>query len=261
VLVVAIGLITADLRFNSLETTRSILDAAATPVYWVADIPDRLSEWSDSTIRSRSSLLEENDRLRRQNLVLEGRSQQMSALRAENARLRALLNSSALVQDDILVAELIGITPDPVRHEVILNKGTADGVYVGQPLIDAQGLVGQVIHASEESSRVLLITDATNSVPVQINRNAVRGIAEGTGNLDSLELHHIAATTDIREGDLLVTSGLGGRFPEGYPVATVALVERDPGQAFARVLATPTAALDRSRHVLLVFTGDDSQEP
>jgi rod shape-determining protein MreC len=260
-LVAAITLITADLHFNRLEMTRSVLDTAAAPLYWIADVPARLAGWSDANLRSRDKLQEDNDRLRRENLVLEGRSQQMASLRAENTRLRALLNSSALVQDDILVAELIGVSPDPVRHEVILNKGSADGVYIGQPLIDADGLIGQVTHIGGQSARVLLVTDSTHSVPVQVNRNAVRGIAEGVGRLDTLVLHHVAATTDIQEGDLLVTSGLGGRFPEGYPVATVTLVERNPGRAFARILAKPTAALDRSRHVLLVFTDAGAEQP
>jgi rod shape-determining protein MreC len=249
-----VALIVADLRFNSLDYSRALLDTALAPVYWVADIPTQISEWGDTHIRSRAELQEDNARLRRENLVLQGRSQQMASLQANNARLRALLNSTALLRDDVLVAELIGVSPDPVRHQVIIDKGDRDGVYLGQPLIDAGGLMGQVVEVSELTSRVLLITDATHSIPVQVNRNGVRAIAEGTGSLASLEIHHVAATTDIREGDLLVSSGLGGRFPPGYPVAVVSSVERDPGQPFARIHARPGAALDRSRHVLLVFS-------
>jgi rod shape-determining protein MreC len=237
-----------------------VLAAAATPVYWIADLPSRLGDWSETHVQSRSQLLEENARLRRENLVLQGRSHQMASLQAENVRLRALLNSSALLRDDVLVAELIGVSPDPMRHQLVLNKGEQDGVFVGQPLIDADGLLGQVVEVSSISSRAMLITDATHSIPVQVNRNGVRAIAEGTGVLGMLEVHHVAATTDIREGDLLVTSGLGGRFPVGYPVAVVSEVERDPGQPFARILARPSAALDRSRHVLLVFTAGHGRE-
>jgi len=204
-------MIAADLRFNSLDGARSLLNNLATPIYWVADIPARVADWGGDNIQSRSALLEENEKLGRENLLLSGRSQQMAALSAENARLRALLNSTALLRNDVLVAELIGISPDPVRHQMILNKGAGDGVYVGQPLIDERGLLGQVVEVSELSSRVLLITDATHSIPVQVNRNGVRAIAEGTGVLGSLEIHHVAATTDIEEGDLLVSSGLGGR--------------------------------------------------
>jgi rod shape-determining protein MreC len=254
-----VALITADLRFNQLETTRAALDTVAAPIYWLADIPTRIGDWSDEHIQSRARLLEDNQRLRRENLVLQGRSHQMSSLQAENVRLRALLNSSALLRDDVLVAELIGVSPDPVRHQLVLNKGESDGVFMGQPLIDASGLMGQVVEVSAGTSRALLITDATHSIPVQVNRNGVRAIAEGTGALGTLEIHHVSATTDIQEGDLLVSSGLGGRFPVGYPVAVVSEIERDPGLAFARVLATPSAALDRSRHVLLVFTSDPDQ--
>jgi len=258
---VVVALIVADHQFNQLARVRALLDAAATPLFWAADLPSRLVDWSDTHIRSRGSLLEQNERLRRENLLLEGRSLQMASLQAENIRLRALLNSTALVRDDVLVAELIGVSPDPARHQLILNKGSDDGVFVGQPLIDADGLLGQVVEVSGISSRALLITDATHSIPVQINRNGVRAIAEGSGVLGSLEVHHVSATTDIAEGDLLVTSGLGGRFPVGYPVAVVSEIDRDPGEAFARIVAVPTAALDRSRHVLLVFTADAQQDP
>lgn len=236
------------------------MEIAAAPVYWVADLPTRLGDWGDTRLASRSELLEQKERLERENLVLQGRSQQMSSLQAENVRLRALLNSSAMLRDDVLVAELIGVSPDPVRHQLVLNKGETEGVFVGQPLIDADGLLGQVIEVSPVNSRVLLITDATHSIPVQVNRNGVRAIAEGTGSLTSLEIRHVSATTDIQEGDLLVTSGLGGRFPVGYPVAVVSTVERDPGEAFAHITATPSAALDRSRHVLLVFTARPDEE-
>jgi len=251
----------ADIKFNKLEGARGFLDALATPIYWVADIPTRIGEWTDTHIHSRSTLLEENERLRRENLILQGRSHQMASMQAENVRLRALLNSTEMLRDDVLVAELLGVSPDPLRHQLVLNKGADDGVFIGQPLIDADGLMGQIVEAGGGSSRALLITDATHSVPVQVNRNGVRAIAEGAGTLGNLEVHHVSATTDIQEGDLLVTSGLGGRFPVGYPVAVVSEIVRDPGQPFARITAVPTAALDRSRHVLLVFTSAEELGP
>jgi rod shape-determining protein MreC len=257
---VAVGLIAADLHYNKLQTSRAVLNTFVSPIYWAANLPARINAWSQTHIQSRSQLLEENDRLQRENLILQGRSQQMASLQAENVRLRALLNSSALLRDDVLVAELLGVSPDPERLQLVLNKGERDGVFVGQPLIDADGLMGQIVEVSGSTSRALLITDATHSVPIQVNRNGVRAIAEGTGALGSLEVRHVSANTDIQAGDLLVTSGLGGRFPEGYPVAVVKEVERDAGEAFARVVATPTAALDRTRHVLLVFTSHHNPE-
>jgi len=260
VILVVTGLLVADLRFNRLETARSMLDTLLTPVYTVAGIPAAIGRWQDRHLRSRATLMEDNDRLARENLVLKGRLQQMASLQANNARLRSLLNSTALLRDDVLVAEIIGVAPDPVRHQLLLDKGRSDAVYSGQPLIDADGLMGQVIEVSEFTARVLLVTDATHSVPVQVNRNGVRAVAEGTGSLDRLEVQHVAATTDIVEGDLLVTSGLGQRFPIGYPVANVTRVERDPGQSFARIEARPAAALDRARHALLVFAREDALE-
>lgn len=237
-----------------------MLSAVTFPFYWVSDLPSRLVNWGEDNTVSRAELLEDNSRLRSEALLLEAQVQQMASLRAENVRLRALLNSSALLQDNVLVAELVGISPDPARHLVVLDKGSSVGVYLGQPLIDANGLMGQVVEVASNSARVLLITDATHAIPVQVNRNGVRAIAEGIGRLDRLELRHVASTEDIAVGDLLVSSGLGGRFPEGYPVATVTEVEIDPGQPFARVTAKPSAALNRSRHVLLVFTGDATAE-
>jgi len=258
--VLALAIIFADLRFNELAASRAMLSAVSLPFYWLTDLPSRISEWGEESVQTRSALREENGHLRTEAMLLKGQVQQMAALRAENVRLRALLNSSALLQDDVLVAELIGVSPDPVRQQIILNKGAVHGVYVGQPLIDAGGLMGQVIEVGSHSSVVLLITDVTHSIPVQVNRNGVRAIAEGVGKLDTLVLRHVSGTTDIEEGDLLVTSGLGRRFPVGYPVGVVSEVKRDPGEAFTTVRAVPSAALNRSRHVLLVFTGGSEEQ-
>jgi rod shape-determining protein MreC len=258
--VIAAVIITVDLQLNQSSVTRAAISAVTFPFYWVADLPSRLTSWGEENVESRSELLEDNQRLRSEALLLDAQVQQMASLRAENLRLRALLNSSALLQDDVLVAELVGVSPDPARHLVVLDKGGGEGVYLGQPLIDANGLMGQVVEVAPNSARVLLITDATHAIPVQVNRNGVRAIAEGIGRLDRVELRHVASTEDIAVGDLLVSSGLGGRFPEGYPVATVTEIEIDPGQPFARVSARPNAALNRSRHVLLVFTGNVAAE-
>jgi rod shape-determining protein MreC len=160
---VVVGLITADLRFNNLQAGRAFLDTLASPIYWIADLPTRFSEWTDTHVRSRARLLEDNERLLRENLVLQGRSHQMASLQAENVRLRALLNSTALLRDDVLVAELVGVSPDPARHQLVLNKGRADGVFVGQPLIDADGLMGQVVDVSAGSSRALLTVRAVRA--------------------------------------------------------------------------------------------------
>ena len=155
--VIVVGLIVADLHYNKLQAARAMLDTLASPIFWIANLPTRLGEWSTTHIQSRSQLLEENERLRRENLVLQGRSQQMASLQGENVRLRKLLNSSALLRDDVLVAELVGVSPDPERLQLVLNKGERDGVFVGQPLIDADGLMGQIVEVSSGTSRALLI--------------------------------------------------------------------------------------------------------
>ncbi|MGE8387806.1 MAG: rod shape-determining protein MreC, partial [Pseudomonas sp.] len=193
-------------------------------------------------------------------LLLQGRLQKLAALTEQNVRLRELLNSSALVNEKVEVAELIGVDPNPFTHRILINKGERDGVFLGQPVLDARGLMGQVVELMPYTSRVLLLTDTTHSIPVQVNRNGLRAIASGTGNPERLELRHVADTADIKEGDLLVSSGMGQRFPAGYPVATVNEVIHDSGQPFAIVRAIPTAALNRSRYMLLVFSDRRSPE-
>jgi rod shape-determining protein MreC len=249
----ALLLIAGQMRWQWLRNFEADLSVVATPFYWLADIPYRLSDWSSHNLRDWRSLARENEELQKETLILKAKVAKMAALSAENARLRQLLNSSAHVDDSVLIAELIAVASDPLRHVVVINKGRDAGVYVGQPVIDAHGLVGQVVEVSAYFSRVLLITDSTHAVPVQVNRNGVRAIAEGTGLIDELQLSHVASTTDIKPGDLLVTSGLGGRFPAGYPVAVVVGVGKDPGQSFIKVKARPTAHLDQSRHLLLIF--------
>lgn len=235
-----------------LRDAQSRLSVLATPFYWLADLPTSLGEWSTHTIRDWRSLYKENEALRQQTLILQAKVEKMAALSAENARLRQLLNSSAHLDDSVLIAELIGVSSDPLRHIVVINKGRDAGVYVGQAVIDARGLIGQVIEVSAYFSRVMLITDSTHAVPVQVNRNGVRAIAEGTGLIDEMQLAHVATTMDIKVGDLLVTSGLGGQFPTGYPVAVVTAVDNS-SNSFMKVKARPTALLDQSRHLLLIF--------
>ncbi len=237
-----------------LKPLRSYGGLASAPFYWVTDIPARVGLWLDDLSVSREDLRMENTALKTELLVHQRKLQQMASLAAENVRLRQLLNSADSLQDRVLIAELIGVSPDPHSHVVILNKGSSDGVYVGQPLLGAEGLMGQVLDVSPYTCRVLLITDGSHALPVQVNRNGVRAIAAGIGDLHRMQLRHVSNTVDIRAGDLLVSSGLGQRFPVGYPVAEVESVEHDPGQSFATVYVKPRAKMNRSRHVLLVFS-------
>lgn len=255
--IVSIVLATIDHRSDLLDSTRAGLGYLVAPIFVLADIPHRSVDSIVRWFTLRSDMRTEIDRLKREQLLLKAQTQKMAALAAENERLRSLLGSARKLEDNVLVAELIGVDPDPTRLQVLLDKGSKDGVFVGQPLLDAEGLMGQVIEVSRASSRALLITDSSHSVPVQVARNNIRSIAAGTGKIDELELLNVPDTADIVAGDLLVSSGLGGRFPVGYPVGTVTKVVHDPGRPFAIVKAFPAALLDQSRHVLLVFTEKD----
>ena len=246
-------LMAADLRFPQTDTLKQILGYPLTPILWVANVPSEAVDWSSSTLASREKLLIENESLKAQVLMLERKTQQLPILQAENRRLRELVNASEQVSERILAAQLIGLDTDAFSHQVIINKGSEDGVFVGQPVLDATGLMGQVIQVDTYTSRVLLIADANHAVPVEVNRNGLRGVVSGTGDLSQLELIYVPDTADIQVGDLLVTSGLGGRFPQGYPVGVVDSVEHDPGEPFAIIKAKPSAHLNRSKHVLLVF--------
>lgn len=244
-----------------LSPVRHYVNSIAVPFYWLGSVPQKVGTWFDETFTSRQTLEEENLRLRQQVLLQEARLQKMAALANEANRLRGLMGSSQLLEDTVVVAELLGISPDPKVHKVIINKGAQHGTYVGQAVLDAYGLVGQIVATTPYTSEVLFITDDAHAIPVQLIRNNVRTVVEGVGDLYQLRLRYVPSSMDIVEGDLLVSSGLGGRFPAGYPVATVTDINRDPGEPFVRVIATPTAQLNRSRHVLLVFAANAPSDP
>ncbi|MEW8586327.1 MAG: rod shape-determining protein MreC, partial [Candidatus Thiodiazotropha sp.] len=252
----SIVIMVLDHRYNHLESLRSGLSVLLFPVQYLASLPVILSESASDAITSRSELESVREKLQAENLTLRARQQKFEALEAENMRLRGLLDSSFKVGDRVLIAELIAVEQDPFRQQVLINKGSTSELFVGQPVVDANAVVGQVTHINPLSASVLLITDATHALPVQVNRNGLRTIALGTGLINRLELPHLPNNADIKVGDLLTTSGLGGSFPPGYPVAEVIDVNREPGQPFASVIAQTTAHLDRIREVLLVWTLD-----
>ena len=235
-----------------MDAVRSLLSTAVAPIQIVVDVPSQLWRWANRMSTDYQQLHEENRELKAQALVYQRQLQKMAALSAENIRLRELLNGTEQLDEAVMVAEVIGIDPDPFTHELIINKGNREGVKVGQPLLDAKGIMGQVTTVNRYTSRVLLISDARHAIPVQVNRSGVRSIAVGRGSFDELELLHLPDTADVKEGDLLISSGLGGRFPFGYPVAVVKQVTHDPGQAFAIVTAQPSALLASSRQVMRV---------
>ncbi|OPX54959.1 rod shape-determining protein MreC [Oceanospirillum multiglobuliferum] len=251
-ILLALLLIWSDFRYQHMDQVRSFLTVAVTPLQWAVDLPTRLWSWGATTFADRNDLLEENAILKEQTLQLSSKNQRMAYLIAENLRLRELLNGQKPSNDNFLLGEVIGLDADAFTHLLLLNRGRNDGVYEGQAVVDSLGLMGQVISVSAFTSRVLLIADTAHAVPVLVNRNGFRAVAIGSGDLDLLQLTHVPDTADVKEGDLLVTSGLGGRFPKGYPVAEVNQVKHEPGKPFARVTAKPLAQLNRSRYVLML---------
>ena len=244
----------ADQRFDYLSRVRYYASYVVLPVQWLAEAPQTVSSSVGESFQSRSALMDENKSLREQIFMQQYQLQKLAHLTAENQRLNELLNASTIVDERVMRAQLTGEAPDPFVRRVMVNKGLHDGVYIGQPVLDAFGLMGQVVEIEPYNSWVLLVTDPQHSTPVQINRNGVRAVVSGSQiNPNEMELRNLPNTADIQVGDVLETSGLGQRFPAGYPVGMITSVVHDPGQPFAIVKVSPTAQLDRSRNVLLVF--------
>ncbi|MDV3503022.1 rod shape-determining protein MreC [Marinobacter sp. M-5] len=254
VILLSAVLIVADARFDKLTSVRSVIGTGLAPVHWFGNAPYELQNWIEGLFTTRDDLLAENEDLNARLLILERRALKYAALASENNELRRLMNSSEVLDDRVIVGEIVGVSPDPFSHEVIINKGSRDGVTVGQAILDAHGLMGQVQQTSSFTSRVLLVSDSSHAVPVEVVRNGLRAILLGNGDINALELVHVPDTADIREGDLLVSSGLGGRFPKGYPVAEVENITKESGEPFVNIEATPKARLNQSRLVLVVFS-------
>lgn len=250
-------LMTVDHRQHHLESVRAALSMLVSPLQYLLGAPIGAGHWLGEALSSREALQEENAALRSQQLLQSARLQKMAALEAENSRLRALLDSSVKVGERVLVAELLEVDFAPFSQQIVINKGSRDGVTEGQPIVDAEGVMGQVVHVAPFTSNAMLITDPSHAIPVVVNRTGLRGIAIGSGSADRLDIPNLPLNAEITEGDLLVTSGMGGRFPPGYPVAVITRVDRNPGQSFAEVTARPTARLEQSREVLLVSTESD----
>ena len=249
---ISIGLMVADQRYQQIDRIREFLSAAVLPVQRAVDFPFRATNWVTTSFADRGRLREENleltARLRLANLQL----QRFAALEDENRRLRDMRANTVGVAEKVLVASILNVDLDPFRHRVLLDKGAVDGVFRGQAVLDGEGIFGQVTKVNAATSEVILISDAEHAIPVQSNRSGVRTIAVGAGDINKLSLPFLTVESDIQENDLLLSTGMGGVFPPGYPVAQVSKVKR-AGSTFALVEARPTAKLDRAREVLLVW--------
>lgn len=256
----SISLMVFDKMSAHTNYVRSSLLLLISPVQYIVDMPFALGEYLKTLMQTHHALIQENHSLKNEQLFLRAQIQRLAALEQENARLKVLLKSSASVGDRVLVAKLLRLDPDPFSHRLILDKGAHEGVFLGQPLLDAYGVMGQIVEVGEFTSTALLISDSSHALPVQNNRNGVRAIAVGTGHLHRLNLMHVTNTVDFQEGDLLVTSGLGQRFPEGYPVGVITQITPDPGALFLQIKLKPLAQLDKSREVLLVWPTIESYD-
>jgi rod shape-determining protein MreC len=249
----ALGLIIVDKRYDHLGKIRRVLSIVAYPVQIAVASPFQGWDWFRESVSSRGALRADKTRLEAELRLAQFRLQRYEALEAESQRLRALRDSTADVTDRFVIGDIMDVDLDAFRERVLVDKGAQDGVFVGQAVLDAGGVFGQVARVGQLTSEVILVSDATHAIPVQINRNGLRTIAVGTGDMGRLKLPYLPTSADVVAGDLLVTSGLGGGFPAGYPVGTVAEVKRDPAQSLADVDVKPAAALDRSRELMFVW--------
>ena len=257
----SIALMFLDHRTSYLRLPKYYLEEIIHPLSLIAEAPyrgiERLKQW----YTEKEELLQRIATLEEKELYLAYETQQMAALTAENRRLRLLLQSSSKLDHSTIIAQLININSDPYRHIVLLNRGANQGVEENLPVLNNLGIVGQTISVSPSSSKVILITDPHHSLPVEVNRNGIRGIANGNGKLNEIEISNIAFDDDVKVGDLLVTSGLDERFPQGYPVAVIKTITVDSTGYFAKIIATPTAKLDRIREVLILTPGEYDDLP
>jgi rod shape-determining protein MreC len=250
---VAISLIFADQRGDSLKPLRETTAWATAPLLWLAALP-HAAVGVGSGVKSRNRLESENRQLQDQQLLLQAKLQKFEALEAENFRIRELLASAKSLQDHVLIAEIIAVSQDPYRHQITLNKGSNDKVYRGQALVDATGILGQIVEVGPNTSQALLITDPDHGIPVEINRTGLQTIALGRGDGVGLKLPFLPSNADVKIGDLLVSSALGGRFPAGYPVGKIYDVKNTAGEHFMEAVAYPSAKLNQGRQALLVWS-------
>jgi rod shape-determining protein MreC len=261
-LAAAIGLMVADRRGDYLDRLRAGAGAIAEPIYHLAAAPAQWVRAAREAMADRSRLTEENAQLSRELLLAQTRLRRVEALHEQNQRLQELLAVQKSLGLSVQLAKVVDVDLGPSRrHWIILDLGSDDGVGMGQPVIDAHGVMGQVVEVHAHSCRVMLITDSAHAIPVRIERTGLRTIARGGGTPDTLELPNIPTSADVKVGDKLVTSGLGGRFPADFPVAVIRSITNDATGMFAAAKATPDAALDRSGEVLILHELADPVGP
>ena len=253
----SVALMIVDFRSQYAHYIRSTLAVFVTPLQVVATLPQGIAERIEIWFISSEGLRGQHEVLKSEHVKLKAKLQKMQALERENENLRHLLHAAKKVPDRVLMAELIEVSLDPYTHKILVDKGLNDGAHIGQPVFDPGGVMGQITQVMPFTSAVTLITDPSHALPVQVQRNGLRAIAFGTGKSDRLRISYLSPNADIRVGDVLTSSGLGGRFPVGYPAASVIAVKIDPCEAFLSIDAIPIAQIDRANQVLLVWRGEE----
>jgi len=252
VIIFSLALLLVDTRTNYLQATRAILAYALNPISWVAAVPSRFFGQVDSFLENEPEIENAYEHLRLEYVKLKSDMLRRNAVDRENARLRALLGVVERTNVEMKIARSVQIDLDPYQHRVLVNKGAASGIFVGQPVLDDQGVVGQVSQVFRSSSVVTLITDPSHTVPVRIQRTGEHILAEGSGDLSFLRIPFLNKNVDIVKGDIIETSGLGGRFPDGYPVAKIDQIETIKGEAFLSINASPVAAVESLNYLLFM---------
>lgn len=237
-----------------LSKLRMAISVVVYPIKKVVDTPVQAIYYLREYFSTHNTLFSQNQAYKEELLMLHGKLQRLEALETENLHLRKLTASGAQASNKLMIANIINIDPDPFTRQIIIDKGENDGAYSGQVIIDSDGIMGTITSVDKYESKVLLITDASHAVPVESVRNGLRAIAVGTGS-GGLELRHVPNMTDITVGDTMITSGLGGRFPVGFPVGVVTDVKQEANKTFATIILKPSAKLDRGRHILLLQKG------
>ncbi len=242
-----------DKRWEEFASVRAAMTLPVAPLQFIVSWPAQMIDNVRAILSSHDDLINENLRLKSDQLLLNSKLQRLMAIESENTYLKSLLQSSRQIKSKTLIAELLAVDADPFINQIVLDKGSRDGVYVGQPVLDASGVMGQVTQVGPLTSRVLLVNDRHSGIAVQNTRNGMRAVAVGDGYTGKMRLMYVSKTTDVVVGDIFITSGLGDRYPEGYPVGKVISVSKDPTHQFTDIYLLPSARLDSSRQVLLVW--------
>ncbi|MBN9227754.1 MULTISPECIES: rod shape-determining protein MreC [Legionella] len=259
-LVFSVFLMFSDYHYRYLDNVRSGFSFIVAPLQYAVDYPVRVIGWVQSLVSAKKSLIAENMQLRYQQAMLEAELQKLIVIQKENSQLKELLLTSSQAEMRAMAAQILAVDTSNSRQVVVLNKGKRDGAYVGQPVLDAKGVMGQIVDVGPITSTVLLISDSKSAVPVRNNRTGERAILVGTNDIEKLSLINLPKTSSIHPGDVLVTSGLDRHYPEGYPVGSVEEVNSIPGEDFVKVKVKPVALLNRNRLVLLIWPDTEQEQ-